>query len=158
EERTMTSPSMQGGVQRTVTSGVDDRLEITTSDGEGTGWLLFAGTVLGLAGLMRIIDSIWAFHYKGALPDGVTLRDGLLGDNLTTYAWTWLVVGIVLIVASVFILARSQIARWIGFFAAAIGALSAMTWMPYYPIWSLTYVAVAVLTFYALARYGGRDT
>ena len=32
-----------------------------------------------------------------------------------------------------------------------------MTWMPYYPIWSLTYVAVAVLALYALTRYGSRD-
>jgi hypothetical protein len=149
---------MQGGEQRTVTSGVDDRLEITTDAGDGSGWLLFAGTVLGLAGLMRIIDSLWAFRYKGTLPDGVTLRDGLLGSNLTTYAWTWLIVGVVLVVASVLILARSQIARWIGYVAATIGALSAMTWMPYYPIWSLTYVGVAVATFYALARYGGRES
>jgi hypothetical protein len=152
----MTSPSMQGGAQRTVTSGVDDRLEITTDTGEGSGWLIFAGTVLGLAGLMRIIDSIWAFHYKGVLPDD--LKDGVLGSKLHTYAWTWLIVGVVLVVASVFILARSQIARWVGFFAAAIGALSAMTWMPYYPIWSLTYIAIAVMAFYALARYGGRDS
>jgi hypothetical protein len=152
----MTSSGMQSGVGRTVTSGVDDRLEITTDTEEGSGWLIFAGTVLGLAGLMRIMDSIWAFHYRGALPDD--LKDGILGDNLHTYAWTWLVVGVVLVVASVFILARSQIARWVGFFAAAIGALSAMTWMPYYPIWSLTYIAIAVMAFYALARYGGRDS
>ena len=32
-----------------------------------------------------------------------------------------------------------------------------MTWMPYYPVWSLTYVAAALLVFYALARYGSRD-
>ncbi len=32
-----------------------------------------------------------------------------------------------------------------------------MAWMPYYPVWSLVYVAIAVLTFYALARYGGRE-
>jgi hypothetical protein len=148
---------MQGGVQRTVTSGVDDRLEITTDAGDGSGWLLFAGTVLGLAGLMRIIDSLWAFRYKGTLPDGVTLRDGLLGSNLTTYAWTWLIVGVVLVVASVFILARSQIARWIGYVAATIGALSAMTWMPYYPIWSLVYVGIAFFVLYGLAVYGGRE-
>jgi len=152
----MTSPSMQGGAERTVTGGVDDRLEVTTDAGDGAGWLLFAGTVMGLAGFMRIIDSMWAFHYKGALPDN--LKDSVLGDNLHTYAWTWLVVGAVLIVSSVFILARSQFARWVGFFAAAVAGLSAMTWMPYYPIWSLTYVAIAVMTFYALARYGGRDS
>ena len=51
----------------------------------GSGWLFFAGTVLGLAGLMRIVDSIWAFRYNGALPAG--LKDGVLGDNLTTYGW-----------------------------------------------------------------------
>jgi hypothetical protein len=146
---------MQGSTQRTVTSGVDD-LQITTEAGDASGWLLFAGTILGLSGLMRIIDSIWAFRYNGNLPDN--LRDGVLGSNLNTYAWTWLIVGVILIVASVFVLARSQVARWIGYFAAAIGALSAMTWMPYYPIWSLTYVAIFVMTFYALARYGGRDS
>jgi len=53
-----------------------------------SGWMFFAGTVLGLAGLMRLLDSIWAFRYNGALPD--ELSDGLLGDKLTTYAWVWL--------------------------------------------------------------------
>lgn len=126
------------------------------SDGEaGEGWLFFAGTVLGLAGLMRIVDSIWAFSYKGALPEG--LKNGVFGSNLKNYAWAWLIVGIVLIVASVLILARSQFARWVGFIAATVGGLSAMAWMPYYPVWSLVYVAIAVMTFYALARYGGRQ-
>ena len=121
----------------------------------GAGWLFFAGTVLGLAGLMRIIDAIWAFTYNGALPEN--LQDGVLGSSVTNYAWLWLIVGIVLLGASLLILTGSQLARWIGYAAATIGALSAMTWMPYYPIWSLTYVGIAVLTFYALARYGGRE-
>jgi len=122
-------------------------------DRRGLGWLVFAGTVLGLAGFMRIIDAIWALRYSGALPEN--LEDGLLGSNLTTYGWTWLVVGIVLVVASTLVLIQSQFARWIGFIAATIGGLSAATWLPYYPVWSLTYVFLAILVFYALARYGG---
>jgi hypothetical protein len=122
----------------------------------GSGWLFFAGTVLGLAGLMRIVDSIWAFRYNGALPAG--LKDGVLGDNLTTYGWVWLIIGIVLIISSVLLLGGSQFARWIGFFAATIMAISAVTWMPYYPVWSLTYIVIAVLTFHALSKYGGRQT
>jgi hypothetical protein len=121
----------------------------------GEGWLFFAGTILGLAGIMRILDSIWAFRYKGAIPQG--LKDGVLGSNLKNYAWTWLIVGIILLVSSFLVLTRSQVARWVGLIAAAIGAVSAMTWMPYYPIWALTYVLLAVLVFYALARYGGRE-
>jgi hypothetical protein len=122
----------------------------------GSGWLFFAGTVLGLAGLMRIVDSIWAFRYNGAVPAG--LKDGVLGDNLTTYGWVWLIIGIVLIISSVMLLGGSQFARWIGFFAATIMAISAVTWMPYYPVWSLTYIVIAVLTFHALSKYGGRQT
>ena len=119
-----------------------------------SGWLLFAGTVMGLAGLMRLFDSYWAFRYNGAVPDA--LQDALLGDDLTTYAWVFLIVGVLLIVSSWMLLSRSQFARWVGFVAATIGALSAMAWMPYYPVWSLTYIAMFVLTFYALAVHGGR--
>ena len=88
---------------------------------QGFGWLFFSGTVLGLAGIMRIIDSIWAFRYNGALPDG--FKDSVLGDNLTTYAWVWLIVGVILLVSSFLLLARSQFARWIGLIAAAIGGI-----------------------------------
>ena len=144
----MTSPSVQMAGQR-------NQSVVYADEAAGTGWLFFAGTILGLAGVMRIIDSIWAFSYNGALPQG--LKDGVLGSNLNNYAWTWLIVGIVLIISSALVLTGSQFARWVGLFAAAIGALSAMTWMPYYPVWSLTYVALAVMTFYALARYGGRQ-
>ncbi len=144
-------------------TGVDPQLaaqlrrdQLARSGGSSSeSWLFFVGSVLGLAGVMRVIDSIWAFRYKGALPLG--LQNGVLGSNIKTYAWTWLAVGIVLIVSSFLILTRSQFARAVGFVAATIGAVSAMAWMPYYPIWSAMYVGIAVLTFYGLARYGGRE-
>ena len=136
-------------------TATSDRLEVYPDEVRGSGWLFFAGTMLGLAGLMRMIDALWAFRYNGALPSN--LKDGVLGSNLTNYAWTWLIVGAVLIVSSFAVLAHSQFARWIGYIAATIGGLSAMTWMPYYPIWALTYVGLAALTFYALAKHGGRE-
>jgi len=34
--------------------------------------------------------------------------------------------------------------------------ISAIWWMPYYPIWSLTYIAIGALVIYALAVYGGK--
>ena len=128
--------------------------DIYSVDERGAGWLFLAGSVMGLAGLMRIFDAIWAFGYKGALPEG--LKDGVLGDNIKNYAWTWLIVGVVILMSSFLVLVGSQFARWVGYFAATVMAISAMAWMPYYPVWSLTYIAIAVLTFYALARYGGR--
>jgi len=132
----------------------DDRLEIYNDESAGMGWLFFAGTVLGLAGIMRIIDALWAFRYNGALPEN--LKDSVLGDNLTTYGWVFLLVGILLIMCSFLVLVRSQFARWIGMIGAGLLTISAVTWMPYYPVWSLMYVGVGVLVIYALAAHGGR--
>jgi hypothetical protein len=142
-------------MQGTAMPMTDDRLEVYPATEKGEGWRFFAGTILGLAGLMRIIDSIWAFRYHGTLPQN--LKDSVLGDNIKTYAWVYLLVGVVLILSSFLVLSRSQLARWIGIGAAVLGALSAMTWMPYYPVWSLTYVIVAGLVIYALAMYGSRE-
>ncbi len=120
----------------------------------GFGWLFFAGTILGIAGLMRIFDALWAFRYDGVLPD--QLEGALFGTSLSTYAWVYLLIGVILILASFAVLSRSQFARWIGIFAGALGAISAIWWMPFYPVWSLTYVLLGVLVVYGLAAHGGR--
>jgi hypothetical protein len=51
----------------------------------------------------------------------------------------------------------SQVARWVGVIAGAIAAISAIWWMPYYPVWSFTYVAIGGAVIYALVTYGGRE-
>ena len=51
---------------------------------KGAGWRFFAGTVLGIAGIMRFFDAIWAFRYNGALPDN--LQDALFGGPWTPTA------------------------------------------------------------------------
>jgi len=37
--------------------------------------------------------------------------------------------------------------------AAGIGAVTAITWMPYYPVWSLVYVLIAGMVIYGLAAH-----
>ena len=78
----------------------------------GHGWILFAAIVLGVAGIMRIFDAIWAFRYHGAVPQ--KLEDALFGTSLKTYGWVWLIVGIILILCSLAVIAQSQLGRWIG--------------------------------------------
>jgi hypothetical protein len=129
--------------------GIDE--EYTT---EGFGWLFFAGTILGIAGIMRIFDGLWAFRYDGAIPDA--LEGAILGDSLSTYGWMWLLVGVLLILASFGVLTRSQFSRWIGIIAGAVLAISSVWFMPYYPVWSLTYITIGVLVIYGLAAHGGR--
>jgi hypothetical protein len=122
-------------------------------DEKGGGWLIFASIVLGIAGVMRIFDSIWAFSYHGAVPNN--LENALFGHSLKTYGWVYLIVGIVLILCAGGVVAGSQFSRWLGVFAGAVMAISAIWWMPYYPIWSFVYIFIAALVIYALAVYGG---
>jgi hypothetical protein len=121
----------------------------------GEGWLFFAGIVLMIAGVMRLFDAIWAWTYSGPLPSN--LQSALLGHSLTTYGWVWLVIAIILFAAGLGVIVLSQFARWFGIAAAAIGAITAIWWMPYYPIWSFTYIIIAMFVIYALAAYGERE-
>jgi len=123
-------------------------------DKRGGGWVLFAAIVLITAGIMRIFDAIWAFRYHGALPQD--LEDAIFGHSLKTYGWIYLVVAAVLVTSGLLVLSGSQVARWLGVAAAAIGSISAIWWMLYYPVWSLTYIAIGGLVVYALVAYGGR--
>jgi hypothetical protein len=119
----------------------------------GGGWIVFAAVVLAMAGIMRIFDAIWAFAYNGPVPEN--LQDAIFGHDLDTYGWIYLVVAIVLIGCSLLVLNGSQLGRWVGIAAAALACISAIWWMPYYPIWALAYIGLGVLVIYALAAYGG---
>ncbi len=119
-----------------------------------SGWLIFSAVVLIVAGVMRIFDAIWAFRYNGTIVDN--LHDAFFGHSLTTYGWIWLIVGILLIVAGFVVLNPTpsitvDIARWFGIIASAIAAITAITWMPYYPVWAFIYIAIAVVVIYGLA-------
>ena len=125
-----------------------------------SGWLTFSAVVLITAGIMRVIDAIWAFGYHGSLPDG--LQGALLGHSLATYGWVWLIIGVILIAAGALVLGPSdrpsaEISRWVGIVAASLGAISAIFVMPYYPVWSLIYIAIAILVIYGLSAHYGEE-
>jgi hypothetical protein len=125
-----------------------------------SGWLTFSAVVLIVAGIMRILDAIWAFGYNGAVPEG--LHGAIFGHSLNTYGWVWLVVGAILLIAGLLVISPSahlsaEVARWLGIVAAAIGAISAVSWLPYYPVWSLIYVAIAIVVIYGLSAHVGDE-
>jgi len=138
---------------------------VTTREGQAapvkrSGWLTFSAVVLIIAGIMRVLDAIWAFRYHGAVPNG--LKDATLGHSLATYGWVWLITGAILIAAGAFVLGPSartsaEISRWVGIVAAALAAISAIFLMPYYPVWSLIYIAIAIMVIYGLSAHYGEQ-
>jgi hypothetical protein len=133
---------------------LDEAPEAPQAQQRLSGWVVYSAIMLLLAGGSRVLDAIWAFQYSGAVPDN--LQGAVLGTSLTTYGWVWLAVGCLLILGGIGLFFRSAVARWFGVSAAGIGAWAAITWMPFYPVWSLVYVAAAALVIYGLIVHGGR--
>jgi hypothetical protein len=83
-------------------------MHISAFRGENSRIGAFAVIVLGVAGIMRIFDAIWAFRYHGVLPG--KLEGGIFGHSLETYGWIYLIVAAVLIACAFLVLSGSQVA------------------------------------------------
>ena len=127
--------------------------------GHGGGWRIFAGTILGIAGISRVFDGVWALRNHHSVPEN--LQGALFGDDLKTYGWIYLIVGILLIAVSFLVVVEmgisTQIARWTGVVAGGVLAVSAVWWLPFYPVWALVYIGIGILVMYGLIVHAGPD-
>ena len=117
----------------------------------GTGWIVFATVMLGLAGLWNFIDGIAAISSAHVY---VADANYVFGD-LNTWGWIVLCLGILQGFAALFLLSGSDWARWFGIVAAALNAIGQLGFMPAYPWWALAIFSVDVVIIYGLAVYGG---
>jgi len=120
-----------------------------TSDSSG-GWVVFAGTLIALAGCMNVIHGFAAIGNSRVLPDHAEV----VISNLKAWGWAVLILGLVLILAAVGIWAGNQVARWFGVAMLFLNALAQLTFASEYPIWSLTIFGLDVLAIYALVVHG----
>jgi uncharacterized membrane protein HdeD (DUF308 family) len=120
----------------------------------GAGWLMFAGIVVLIAGVLNVI---WGF----AAIDGANffLEDEryVIGD-LNTMGWTMLVIGIVQLIAAFSIWAGGEFGRWIGVIGATIGAIGALLSIPGYPLWAVCVFGIQFLVLYGLLAHGGHQS
>jgi hypothetical protein len=120
----------------------------------GSGWLMYAATMLGLAGILTIIDGIVALSKSKFYTANATY----VFSNLHTWGWITLIIGVLLILAAMGVTTGSQLARWFGIVMAGLNAIAQFSFIQAYPFWSLMVFAIDVLVIYALAAYGGRRT
>jgi hypothetical protein len=119
---------------------------------KAVGWLVFAASMLGLAGFLSIIDGIMALSRSRFFVANATYTF----SDLRTWGWITLIIGVLLIVAAMGVLSGSSFARWFGIFAAGLNALGFFASVQAYPFWALMVFAIDILVIYALATYGGQ--
>jgi hypothetical protein len=81
----------------------------------------------------------------------------ILGD-LNTWGWVMLGLGVLQVLVAWAVFAGNQAARWAGGVIASLNAIAQLAFIPAYPFWSLSVLAINVLVIYGLAAYGGRAT
>ena len=126
--------------------------EAAYEDVAGSGWLMFAASMLGLVGILSVIDGIVALSKSRFYVANATY----VFSDLRTWGWITLILGIVAILAAGGILAGSQWARWFGIIAASLSAIGMFSFAPGYPLWTLLIFSLNILVIYALAVYGGK--
>jgi hypothetical protein len=118
----------------------------------GRGWIAFAGVMLILAGLLDIVNGLWAIDRQEEPVDAL-----FFNDNLEAWGWFYLIVGIVVVVAGFAVFNRSPWAITVGVIVALLGAVTNMLWIFYQPLASIVLVIVNVMVMYALVVYGADD-
>jgi hypothetical protein len=136
-----------------ATMGVRER-ETTgggCDDSRGAGWVLFAGILVVMVGILNVIYGIAAIgDSKFFVADQKYILSGL-----HTWGWVMLIVGALQIAAAFSIWNGGAFGRWFGITVAGLNAIAALLSVPAYPFWSLSAFALDVLIIYGLAAYGG---
>jgi hypothetical protein len=120
------------------------------------GWKSFCGILLMVVGFFNIIDGLVAITRANQVEAQLT-QELPLTDNVKTWGWIVLILGIILILAGFGLLAGSTWARVVGILAASINAIAQLAWLPHNNFWSFTMILVDIIVIYGIAVHCGRD-
>ncbi len=123
------------------------------TEGRGYGLVLFASILLLIVGCFNVIEGIAAIANSHVF----TANAHYVFGDLRTWGWITLILGALQLLAAGGVLAGNQLARWFGVAFIGLNAIDQMFFIPAYPFWSLTIIAMDVVALYGLCAYGSRQ-
>jgi hypothetical protein len=121
-------------------------------EGRGYGMVLFASILLLVVGCFNLIQGIAAVANSHVF---VANAHYVIG-NLRAWGWITLILGVLQLLAAAGVLAGNQLARWFAVAVLALNAIDQMFFIPAYPFWALTIIAMDVVALWGLCAYGSR--
>ncbi len=122
---------------------------------EPSGWAIgftaFAGFMMIMMGGRWIISGLVGLFNSEFYV--VTLR-WIFEFDISTWAWIHLIVGMIILVAGIFLFQGAVWARTVGVILAVIAGLLSFAWLPYYPIWAILFIVVSIAIIWALTAHG----
>ena len=121
-------------------------------EGHGYGLVLFASILLVVVGIFNVIQGIAAIAHSHVF---VAHAHYVIG-NLRAWGWITVILGVLQLLAAIGVLAGNQFARWFAVVVIGLNAIDQMFFIPSYPFWSLTIIAMDIIALWGLVAYGSR--
>lgn len=113
-----------------------------------SGWWVFAGVLLLVAGVLNIVWGIAAIGDAKFFTNAGTF----IISSLHTWGWITLILGVLELIAAFSLFSGGEFGRWFGIFIGALNAMAALLSIPAYPFWSLAIFALSIIIIYKLAE------
>ena len=119
--------------------------------GWAVGWIMFAAIMMLLIGFFHVIAGLVAIVDDNFY---VATKEYVFQFDRTTWGWIHLIFGIIVFLAGLSLFKGAIWARTVGVILAAISAVVGFAWLPWYPIWGILFVVIAVSVIWALTVHG----
>lgn len=116
-----------------------------------TGLITFAGVMMIMIGAFHVFAGLVALFERTFY---LSTPNYLITVNTTTWGWIHIALGVVVLLAGIALLTGQEWARVGAVVLAVLSAIANFTFIPYYPIWSLTIIALDTFVIWALVSHG----
>jgi hypothetical protein len=116
-----------------------------------TGWIVFAGVMMIIAGSLNAFYGVVA-----AVNDdwvGWTNRQNAFLD-VSQWGWVHIIVGLIVLLSGIGLFSGNILARTVAVIIASISLVANFFFIPVYPLWALTVIAIDALVIWALTAHG----
>ncbi len=139
---------MTQGAAASHYDAADEEHEVS---GWAVGFILFAGVMMVMAGGFQLISGVVALFENEFY---VATRNYMFQFDATTWGWIHLLFGLVVMLAGFAVMAGQTWARVVGIILAVLSAVANFAFIPYYPFWAITIIALDIFVIWALAAHG----
>src|SRR3954454_8582906 len=112
--------------------------ELRYEEDRGEGWVLFAGTILAILGVLNLIDGIAAVSRSKFFVGNAEF----VFSDLKTWGWIMIVIAVVQGFTAAGVFLNWKAVRWVGVTIAGLNAIAQLMFLPAYPLWALCLFAL----------------
>ena len=116
-----------------------------------TGWVVFAGILMVLAGVLWTIQGLVAVFNNDLIIFG---EEGALFLNVTGWGWVHIILGLLLLLSGILVMRGNMFGRMMAVLLVMLSIIVNFVWLPVYPLWSIIIIVIDVFVLYAVIVHG----